>query len=253
MLTYYDLIHSIWTSKDDIMVEQIIHNWTPGIIQSFIGSVAFAIVLLIFPKARKALNDVAKWINSKRYNPSLKINFSLAGEMNVEITQQEFENFIKNSMKNTDSKMLPNGNNRLLYRREFNTFSIELEFAPSYLVDNTKKIVNNFTIIIRSNNIKLKDLKEDLFEVQTYLFKDLVIDMSKGINFTPIRRKENIEIFFDQPPTLLNTIKDLNFNQLVSRENNMLINLFPNKMSIHGNFEKKELEKIDFLVRKMII
>jgi len=249
----YGLDCSNWTSKDDIMVEHIIQNWTPGIIQSFIGSVAFAIVLLIFPKARKAFNDIAKWLSSKRYNPPLKVNFSLAGEMNAEITQQEFENSIKNSMKKTDSKMLPNGNSRLLYRKSFNTFSIELEFVPSYPIYSTKKIVNNFTIIIRSNNIKLKNLKEDLFEVQTYLFKDLVIDMSKELNFTPIRRKENIEIFFDQPPTLLSSIKDLNFNQLVSKESNMLINLFPNRMSIHGNFEKNEIEKIDFLVRKMVV
>ncbi len=230
---------------------QIIDTLVLGVIGSVIGALIFMGAAIFFKPFNNVIKKAREWWVLKRQNSQLSIEVTLSGNINP-INFQDLDKSIKAILlKLDDTRYMRCEGGIIKAKRNFPKFSTEIDIIPTPSYDSDE--MNYLSIIIRSKDVGLKDLKDSLFDIHTYLFRDISLEITKRLKFSPLTNKEGVKINFNQKPAMLNMIKDIDIKSLTSKDKDMEIDIFPDNINVIGKIGKDSIENIEYLIRKNMV
>lgn len=111
----------------------------------------------------------------------------------------------------------------------------------------------SFTIIITTQNLRLKKFKDGLVAIQSFIFRDLFTSISSVISINVDTNKEGVAVNFTKPPQVLQYIKDLNISLITAHENGLRVTFSKDKLRALGRFDPSEFDKIERIVKSNIV
>lgn len=231
---------------------QLTDTFIVSVISSVVASIIFVIGGIIFIKpVFRTLVQAHEWWALKRCNQPLNIEVTLSGNI-VSTNFQDFDKSIKTALsKMDDTQYLRSEGGIIKAKRTFAKFSTEIDIVPTPSYDSGD--MDYLSISIKSKDVGLRDLKDCLFEIHTYLFRDLSIEINKRLKFSPLINKEGVKINFEQKPAMLDLIKGIDIKYLTSKDKDTEINIFPDNIKVIGKIGKDSIENIEYLIRKNIV
>jgi hypothetical protein len=181
----------------------------------------------------------------------LNIEVTLSG--NIKPTNfHDFDKSIKTALSKIDNTRYMRSEGGIIKaKRDFLKFSTEIDIIPTSSYDSDN--MSYLSVSIKSKDVGLRDLKDCLFEIHTYLFRDLSIEFNKHLKFSPLINKEGVKINFKQKPAMLEIIKDIDVKQLTSKGKDLEIGIFPDNIKVIGKIGKDSIENIEYLIRKNMV
>ncbi len=237
-ITINDLIDYASTPSNQI---QIIVDIIEGVIINPL--IVFALVIFCKPIYNFVVNT-RKWWIVNRLNPNLEIEITLSGEIEPHIPKN-FAPIMKRTLKSI--------HNYPIIHETGDVFKLDKRFAD---FDGNFRIIpvigkrnyENIVIIFSTKGLKLKKLNRGIIELQNYLLGELVQSLGRDIRFIPDTNNEEVKVNFSEIPVMLQSIKELNINELNSEDNHTKIIIARDKIRFIGNIEHS-IDKIEEIVR----
>lgn len=242
-----------------LLNDTITYAFNPSNKGEIIFQILLAIVFLILPFAfvifwtpiRIKLLAIWKWIDMHRINPELDMEIIISGRM-PSINPDDF--VVK--MREGFSPILGEGitaysGDSLKFSKKFNSFIGDITISPSFDVRGSN--YDSLFIRLRTANIRLKNFKDGLSEIQIYVFRDLVGTIIQKIKFEADKNNEGISIMFKRPPLILQSTGGLEIEDISASGEGIRVSFFNDNISFNGSIEPRNFEKIENIIRSNLI
>jgi hypothetical protein len=203
----------------------------------------------------KPLNDFSAYIRKKIIlfikNPILPSEIIISGPIQA-ISKHDFIPIVKKGLLRVLNRSIQDENSIFKFSYVFGSFSTEIEIIPLTIPESPdieNDVINTVSIIVRSENTRLRNLKEDILSVRAFIFKNLVDILRTGLNFNPDNHNETLLVTFRTPPMMMNKIRDLQIRELHIEENNLNILIKTDRIDITGDIEEPIIEKFVNLIK----
>jgi len=230
---------------------------TSGTIGSLI-STAIVVALAIFWRPFREMCDaIRKWATLMVKNPRLNVQVELGATLGP-VLQKDF---IKEIMAGLSSiqGITPREDlgSIIRFRRSLDKFDVDIEIIPESsnekfsddVEDYEDDVFQSVSIIFRTNNLRLRDFKDGLARIQTFIFQEMNLAVNRKIRMDLDDKKESIIISFDEFPTMLKFIKELNVDSLTAKDQDIYITLKTDKIRISGKLLEPAIDKIEKLIK----
>lgn len=207
--------------------------------------VTWLIAIFCKPVNKFILNARARW-DMHRMNPVLDVEVSISGEMSP-LSPGDFALRMRESLNNI-SNLVIDGRAGDTFRlsKNFNSFDANITISPSL---NRTNDYDFLFIRVRTTNLRLKNLREGLGEIQLYLFRDLVGLINQRINFGVDNDNEGVSFVLEAAPKILLSIKGLNTDNITVNDDDIRVIFNDDNISFNGSIEPRTIEKIEGIVR----
>ncbi len=237
-LSINDIISYISTTNNQAQI-------LVDIIVSVIINPLIVFALVVFSKRVFDFAVMARklWVMS-RINPDLEVEITLSGEIEPHIPKN-FAPIMESTLRSIHNfPIIHDTGDVFKFNKRFADFDGNFRIIP--IEEKTK--YKNIIIIFATKGLKLKKLKRGIIELRNYLLGDLVRPLQRGIKFSPDTNNEEITIKFAEIPIMLQSIKELNINELTSEENHTRVTITRDKIKIVGNIEQS-IDKIENIIK----
>lgn len=213
-----------------------------------IASIIIAWLFAVFCKPIYKFILIARaWWDMRKINPDLDMEISISGEIQS-VTPRDFILKMSECLVNvSDSPILPNADDSFKFTNNFNSFSGTISVSPG--ADSHPNSYNYIYVRVRTTDIKLKKVKDGLGEIQIYLFRDLVGEITRKFKFDVNKNNEGISVRLEEPPIALRLPGGLNVDTITAHDEGIRVTFSTDNISINGGIEPKTIKKIECIIR----
>ena len=213
--------------------------------------IVLAWLLAIFCKpVHRFIINVGKWWNTYRINPDLEMEIRISGNMSP-IAPHDFISKMQEVLSDISSSSITHhADDSFKFIKNFNSFDGNITISPSFL---TQGSYNFLFIKLRTKNIKLKNVKSGLGEIQIYLFRDVVGAINQVLRSNAERNNEEISVPLKELPAIFRLTAELDIEDITSSEDGIRITFNKDNISINGSIEPRTIEKIESIIRSNLV
>lgn len=209
------------------------------------------VAILFFRPVRWGLSEVWKWIDMHRLNPTLDMEISISGGIS-QLAPQDFVLRMRECLVNISSQnIMHNSDNSFSFSKKFTSFDSNIIISPS-LGSNTQNYDFIF-IRLKTQNIKLKQVKEGINEIQMYLFRDVVGTINRVLRFRVDSKNEGISFTLNNTPKILHSIDGINTDSISASDEDIRVVFNRNDIIFNGSVEPRIIEKIEKIIRSNLV
>lgn len=230
-------------------------NWQYDVIIGIISSAAFTLLVILFTPFYRIVTKIRGiWVKFIK-NPNLNVELSVSAYLNSPMTASYFGGKIKPPLSNVISTLNQIGANTFEFAKKMDNYDVKGKIILVPYIGDEEETDNygSFTIIITTQNLRLKKLKDGLVAIQSFIFRDLFTSISSVISINVDTNKEGIAVNFSEPPHILQSIKDLNVSAITAHEDGLKVTFSKDKLKALGKFDPSEFDIIERIVKSNIV
>jgi hypothetical protein len=231
-------------------------NWQYDVIIGIISSAAFTLLVILFTPFYRIVTKIRGiWVRFIK-DPNLNVELSVSAYLNSPVTASYFGEKIKPPLSNVISTLNQIGANTFEFAKRMDNYDVKGKIILVPSIGNEEEETDNFgtfTIIVTTQNLRLKKMKEGLLAIQSFVFRDLFISMGSVLSMNVDINNEGIVVNFSKPPQVLQSIKDLNISTITAHENGLRVTFSKDRLRASGKFDPSEFDKIERIVKSDIV
>ncbi len=231
-------------------------NWQYDLTIAISGGLIATVIIILFPPVFRNITKIRElWVRFIK-DPNLNIEVSVSSYFKTPIDNEEFNRKIKSALVNA---VLISEEKAGIFKfaKKMDAYDVKGGIFPvptqEETQDDNEIKYGSFTIIISTQNMRLKKLKEGLLSIQNFIFRDLFININKEFIIDVDINNEGIAVNFSEPPHVLQSIKDLNVSAITAYEDGLKVTFSKDKLKALGKFDPSEFDKIERIVKSNIL
>lgn len=232
---------------DMMQVKDVLYNpYVAGLITSAIFVSLMAIFSGLFNVIKKLRYQFLSWKNKS----SLRIELSVPISLKNSIPFDDFGDRIEKTIKRDVFKLKCLPGRTVQFKKKMEFFDINGNISP-IIEDEKQAEIDSFTLIVSTDNLKFKKLKNGLQTIQNFIFHDIFVLINKDIPIDIDNANEGLTIYFETAPQMISFIDDLKVRSITAQLKSLTVDILKDKISVSGKFEN--FEDITKIVAKNLI
>ena len=219
----------------DIAIQDIIYN---PIIGGIIGGGILLFLSAIFSKFFNIMKKLRYTWASWRTNPNLRVELSVPFSLKDPLPLNDFENKIGKILRRETLTMTHLPEATFKFSKKMDNFDMQGHIAP--FLEEEQSQVEDFSFVIFTKNLKLKNLKNGLQSIQNFIFHDIFVSINKVMPIDIDNRNEGLTVYFETTPELIKFIDNINVKSMTAQLKDLKIVVSKSNIRVHGKIENFE-------------